>query len=81
MDYVTWTYFFRRLIMNPSYYHLDETTTNAVNKFLSDVVTNALTDLKNSYCIFIEEVSTHHYVHVHIIMYSAICRMTAMYIL
>lgn len=57
MDYVTWTYFFRRLVMNPSYYHLEDTTSGAINKFLSDVITNALTQLQNSYCVEIEEVS------------------------
>lgn len=56
MDYVTWTYFFRRLVMNPSYYHLEDTTSGAINKFLSDVITNALTQLQNSYCVEIEEV-------------------------
>lgn len=56
MDYVTWTYFFRRLLMNPSYYHLDETSSTAVNNFLSKVVTDALTELQNSYCIELEEV-------------------------
>ena len=56
MDYVTWTYFFRRLVMNPSYYHLEETSSEAINKFLSEVVTTALTELESSYCVEIEEV-------------------------
>ena len=56
MDYVTWTYFFRRLIMNPSYYHLDDTSSTGINKFLSEVVQNVLVQLQNSYCIEIEEV-------------------------
>ena len=56
MDYVTWTYFFRRLIMNPSYYHLEETNSNAINTFLSSVVTDALNELQDSYCIELEEV-------------------------
>lgn len=60
MDYVTWTYFFRRLVMNPSYYHLDDTSSKTINKFLSKVVTNALTQLENSYCIEMEEVCNCH---------------------
>ena len=56
MDYVTWTYFFRRLIINPSYYHLEDTSSNAINKFLSEVVANVLTQLQKSYCVEIEEV-------------------------
>ncbi|KAK2570728.1 Activating signal cointegrator 1 complex subunit 3 [Acropora cervicornis] len=35
MDYLTWTYFFRRLLMNPSYYELEDTENESVNKFLS----------------------------------------------
>jgi len=26
VDYLTWTYFFRRLLMNPTYYHLTDTS-------------------------------------------------------
>uniref|UniRef100_UPI00358EF322 activating signal cointegrator 1 complex subunit 3 isoform X2 n=1 Tax=Myxine glutinosa TaxID=7769 RepID=UPI00358EF322 len=51
VDYLTWTYLFRRLVMNPSYYQLGETNTEAVNKFLSSLVQNTVTDLENAYCI------------------------------
>lgn len=56
MDYVTWTYFFRRLVMNPSYYHLEDTTSSAINVFLSEVVADVLNQLQNSHCIELEEV-------------------------
>ena len=32
VDYITWTYFFRRLLQNPSYYGLDDTSDDALNK-------------------------------------------------
>ena len=57
MDYVTWTYFFRRLLMNPTYYQLEEATKDSVNSFLSRLVSNALAELEGSYCIEFEEVS------------------------
>ena len=57
MDYVTWTYFFRRLLMNPSYYQLEEATKDSVNTFLSRLVSGALAELEGSYCIEFEEVS------------------------
>ena len=56
IDYLTWTYFFRRLLMNPSYYHLENTDSDSVNKLLSQLVENAMTELENSGCIEIGEV-------------------------
>ncbi|XP_048349860.1 activating signal cointegrator 1 complex subunit 3 [Sphaerodactylus townsendi] len=55
MDYITWTYFFRRLLMNPSYYNLDDISHDNVNKFLSNLVEKSLIDLEYSYCIKIGE--------------------------
>ncbi|XP_074043343.1 activating signal cointegrator 1 complex subunit 3 isoform X2 [Macrotis lagotis] len=51
MDYITWTYFFRRLIMNPSYYNLDDVSHETMNRFLSNLVEKALIELEYSYCI------------------------------
>ncbi|XP_076004539.1 activating signal cointegrator 1 complex subunit 3 [Genypterus blacodes] len=55
MDYITWTYFFRRLVMNPSYYNLEDISHEVVNKFLSNLVEKSLQDLECSYCIEIRE--------------------------
>ncbi|XP_069462625.1 activating signal cointegrator 1 complex subunit 3 [Ambystoma mexicanum] len=55
MDYITWTYFFRRLVMNPSYYNLDDVGHDTINKFLSSLVEKSLVDLECSYCIEIGE--------------------------
>uniref|UniRef100_A0A8C0GGF1 Activating signal cointegrator 1 complex subunit 3 n=1 Tax=Chelonoidis abingdonii TaxID=106734 RepID=A0A8C0GGF1_CHEAB len=55
MDYITWTYFFRRLIMNPSYYNLDDVSHDTMNKFLSNLVERSLIDLECSCCIEIGE--------------------------
>ncbi|KAB1275782.1 Activating signal cointegrator 1 complex subunit 3, partial [Camelus dromedarius] len=55
MDYITWTYFFRRLIMNPSYYNLSDVSHDSVNKFLSSLVEKSLVELEHSYCIEIGE--------------------------
>uniref|UniRef100_A0A6Q2ZC08 Activating signal cointegrator 1 complex subunit 3 n=1 Tax=Esox lucius TaxID=8010 RepID=A0A6Q2ZC08_ESOLU len=55
MDYITWTYFFRRLVMNPSYYSLDDITHETINKYLSNLVERSLRDLESSYCIEIGE--------------------------
>ncbi|XP_060726018.1 activating signal cointegrator 1 complex subunit 3 isoform X1 [Tachysurus vachellii] len=55
MDYITWTYFFRRLVMNPSYYNLDDITHETINKYLSNLVEKSLRDLECSYCMEIQE--------------------------
>lgn len=56
MDYLTWTYFFRRLLMNPSYYELEDTNNDSVNKFLSALVENAVKEVESSACVEIGEV-------------------------
>nr|CAB3223427.1 activating signal cointegrator 1 complex subunit 3 [Phallusia mammillata] len=55
MDYLTWTYFFRRLLMNPTYYELQDTDHESVNIFLSKLLEKAITDLRTSGCL--EEVN------------------------
>uniref|UniRef100_A0A8C2PSK9 Activating signal cointegrator 1 complex subunit 3 n=1 Tax=Cyprinus carpio TaxID=7962 RepID=A0A8C2PSK9_CYPCA len=55
MDYITWTYFFRRLVMNPSYYNLDDISHETINKYLSNLVERSLRDLECSYCMEIQE--------------------------
>lgn len=55
MDYLTWTYFFRRLVMNPSYYSLEDISHESINKYLSNLVERSLRDLECSYCIELKE--------------------------
>ncbi|PIK56649.1 putative activating signal cointegrator 1 complex subunit 3 [Apostichopus japonicus] len=55
LDYITWTYFFRRLVMNPSYYSLEDTEHNSVNTFLSQLVEKSVVDLGYAYCLEIGE--------------------------
>uniref|UniRef100_A0A8C5IIZ9 Activating signal cointegrator 1 complex subunit 3 n=1 Tax=Junco hyemalis TaxID=40217 RepID=A0A8C5IIZ9_JUNHY len=55
MDYITWTYFFRRLVMNPTYYNLDDVSHDTMNKYLSSLVEKSLFDLEGSYCIEVGE--------------------------
>ncbi|XP_072018769.1 LOW QUALITY PROTEIN: activating signal cointegrator 1 complex subunit 3-like [Amphiura filiformis] len=55
MDYITWTYFFRRLVMNPSFYELEGTDHDSINRFLSHLVEKSLLELQNCYCIEIAE--------------------------
>jgi activating signal cointegrator complex subunit 3 len=51
VDYLTWTYFFRRLLKNPTYYNLDTVESDNLNEYLSDLVENALELLEDARCI------------------------------
>jgi len=55
VDYLTWTYFFRRLVVNPSYYGLEEMDVGAINRNLSERVDTTLRELEQSHCIEIDE--------------------------
>lgn len=51
IDYMTWTYFFRRLLKNPTYYGLKNVNANELNKFLSNLIDDCLKQLSISKCI------------------------------
>ena len=51
LDYISWTFFFRRLLQNPSYYGMEDVEDEGLNTFLSGVVGKALDQLEMSYCL------------------------------
>ncbi|MEW5302418.1 MAG: hypothetical protein WDW36_005207 [Sanguina aurantia] len=51
VDYLTWTYFFRRLVQNPSYYDLADTSAENINAYVSDLVESALESLEEAGCV------------------------------
>lgn len=53
MEYMTWTYFFRRLLENPSYYNLSDVEPVRVNQYLSDLVDAVIEVLENNNCVFV----------------------------
>ncbi|EFJ17505.1 hypothetical protein SELMODRAFT_178863 [Selaginella moellendorffii] len=53
--YLTWTYLYRRLVMNPSYYGLEDTAAESVNHFLSSLVNGTLEALDDAGCIKVSE--------------------------
>ncbi len=55
MDYLTWTYFFRRVVMNPSYYGLENTEQSSVDAFLSRLVEAAVGELQESGCVAVSQ--------------------------
>ena len=55
VDYLTWTFFFRRVVQNPSYYNLEGTEHSEINEFLSTMVEDSLNDLVHAGCVELED--------------------------
>jgi pre-mRNA-splicing helicase BRR2 len=55
VDYLTWTFYYRRLTQNPNYYGLEELGPQQVSDHLSQLVETTLGDLEQSKCIAIND--------------------------
>ncbi|KAJ2552560.1 activating signal cointegrator 1 complex subunit 3 [Coemansia sp. RSA 1933] len=54
VDYLSWTYLYRRLRQNPTYYGTDECSERGVSAYLSALVMTCFTDLERALCVVIE---------------------------
>jgi len=55
VDYLTWTFMYRRLTQNPNYYNLQGVSHRHLSDHLSELVENTLSDLEASKCVVIED--------------------------
>ncbi|KAL8940771.1 MAG: hypothetical protein Q9211_002114 [Gyalolechia sp. 1 TL-2023] len=55
VDWATYTYFYRRLLANPSYYGLTDTSHEGLSTHLSELVENTLKDLAEAKMIEVDE--------------------------
>lgn len=55
VDYLTWTFYYRRLTQNPNYYNLQGTSHRHLSDHLSELIENTILDLEESKCINVED--------------------------
>lgn len=55
IDYLTWTFFLRRLMQNPSYYGLEATDPDSISSFLWSLIDKSLKKLQDCGCIEIDD--------------------------
>ena len=55
VDWATYTYFYRRLLANPSYYGLTDTSHEGLSTHLSELVENTLKDLSEAKIVELDE--------------------------
>lgn len=48
IDWITWTFMYRRLVQNPNYYNLSGKTGNHINDHLSELIERAVNELSES---------------------------------
>ena len=55
VDWLTWTFMYRRLAPNPNYYNLSGRSPQHINDFLSQLIEETVEELQNSKCIVVAE--------------------------
>jgi pre-mRNA-splicing helicase BRR2 len=55
VDYITWTFMYRRLTQNPNYYNLQGVTHAHLSDHLSETVETIISDLEESRCVAVDE--------------------------
>ena len=54
VDWITWSFLYRRLTMNPNYYNLQEVSGSHINDYLSELIENTVDELEKAKCVAVE---------------------------
>ncbi|KAJ2656903.1 activating signal cointegrator 1 complex subunit 3 [Coemansia sp. RSA 1200] len=54
VDYLSWTYLYRRLRQNPTYYGVEDPTELGINKYLSNLILGCFADLERAQCVVVD---------------------------
>ena len=55
VDWLTWTFLFKRLKPNPNFYNLSGRTPQQINDFISQLIEDTVEDLVSAKCICVDE--------------------------
>ena len=55
VDYLTWTFYYRRLTQNPNFYDVQGATHRHVSDHLSELVENVIGDLEEARCVAVDD--------------------------
>ena len=55
IDWVTWSFLFRRIVKNPNYYEITGKSSQHINDFLSELIENTVVDLAETGCVEVKE--------------------------
>jgi len=55
VDWLTWTFLFRRLAPNPNHYNLSGRAPQDINNFISQLIEDTVEDLVQAKCICVDE--------------------------
>lgn len=53
MDWITWTFMYRRIVKNPNYYEISGRTGQHINDFLSELIEDTVAELSEVGCIIV----------------------------
>lgn len=51
LDFLSWTFLFRRIYSNPTYYGIEDISETGINLYLTNLVDNAIKNLNESRCV------------------------------